>query len=396
MEAALITNAGIEDIAAKEVEEFIGVKARQEKCAAIFKPNSLLDLCRLCYCAQSASRILYLLAKVNVTAELENTLTAINVKLSKLTFDKWLDEKTTFKVECERHGSHNFTSSILAAGVGELIIKSVESTRGFKPQTKMKNPDVLVYVFIADNTCYIGIDFSGFDLSTRDYRIIGYTPSLRATNAYALLRAADFKKSDTLVDPFTHSGLLVIEAALYSLAKPVNYYRKQDFAFHKLRPLQKQELDKMFSQIDQKVNKQARATIHTLSDQFRFVKAAKTNSKVAGVNKLISFSRVDVEWLDTKFDKASVSLIAANAPRVSKTNHNELRKLFSELFYQAEFILKPKGKVALITNDLQLIEEAGAKYSFVKKGERDVWQGKELLKIAVMEKPVKAITPAKS
>ena len=61
METLAITIKGIEDIASLEIKELIKAKIIEEKpSVVIFKPNKLIDLCMLCYKAQSISRVLYL------------------------------------------------------------------------------------------------------------------------------------------------------------------------------------------------------------------------------------------------------------------------------------------------------------------------------------------------
>ena len=42
---------------------------------------------------------------------------------------------------------------------------------------------------------------------------------------------AFFKKGETLVDPFMRNGIIPIEAGLFNLNFPVNYYQKEKFLF---------------------------------------------------------------------------------------------------------------------------------------------------------------------
>lgn len=380
MEAVLITHKGAEDIAAKEVEELIGCKSKICETAVKFKIKTFLDLCSLTYRSQTAIRILYLLSSFDIGKGFET----LEKQIMKIDFSEWLGKDQTFKVECKRIGEHDFTSNDVASQAGEYVIKNIKKNQGYTQKTDMINPDVRVYVYLHENDCYVGIDFSGFDLSKRDYKIISYTPSIKGTIAYILLRIADYKKGNVLVDPFSPSGIISIEAALYLIGKSVNYFRKNEFAFNKLSNLNI-KFENFFSDHD-KISSNPSATITCLDDQFRHIKAAKGNSKIAGVNKHINFSRVNVEWLDTKFDKESVDIIVSNAPRISSINKKVMEKFYNELFYQAKFIFNKKGKVALLCNDIEIIVNASKKHNFNLVHERSIWQGKQELKIAVFEK----------
>ena len=53
------------------------------------------------------------------------------------------------------------------------------------------------------------------------------------------------------------------------------------------------DFDKFNSKFD-------KANIFAFDSQFRHIDAAKKNSKIAGINKNINFSRTEIEWLDTK------------------------------------------------------------------------------------------------
>jgi 23S rRNA G2445 N2-methylase RlmL len=168
----------------------------------------------------------------------------------------------------------------------------------------------------------------------------------------------------------------------------VNYYRKTELHFTKFQNLKGIDFEKLFEEIDGKIKEKIEGEIHCLNSQFRYISAAKGNSKIAGVNKHIDFSRFDVEWLDTKFGKARVDVIAANAPRISGTNGQIVEKYYKELFYQANFVLKKSGRVGLLCNSLDIIKAAALKNEFGLLEERSIWQGEEELKLAVFEKRI--------
>ncbi len=370
MKAIIVTNKGIEDVAALEVEELTKQKPEVKETVLITDVRDKLDICRLCYKQQAANRVLQHLFDFEFKSY-EDALKKAEQQIKRIDFSEWLDEKTSFKVLCDRIGDHDFNSPDIAADIGEIIFKSIKD---FEPQTDMDLPDRIFFVYIYDNKLYFGLDFAGFDLSKRDYKVMNYTPPIRATNAYALLRIAGYNKGDWLVDPFSASGVVPIEAACYRTGKSINYYRKKDFLFTRFV-----ELKDFFDKEDQ-INEPRSPMVYCLDKEFRHIKAAKDNSKIAGVNKYINFSRTGLEWLDIKFDESTVDVVLGNGPRFSRGQGS---KTYNEFFYQVEFILKKKGKAAVITNKSDPVIKEAEKYNFKLVEERSIWQGQEELKVVV-------------
>ncbi len=386
MKAIAITNKGIEDIASKEITGFIKTKPKTEERVVVFSAKDFKDLCTVCYKAQCVSRVLFLFNSFKVEQELEKTQYNIKKAIEKNDLSVWLSKDNTFKVLCKRVGEHSFSGQDITSVVGELIIDKVKQKKGYEQKTDMKNPDVVVYVFINNEKGYFGVDFAGFDLSKRDYKIFSYAPSIKATVAYALLRLAGFNAGKTLLDPFSGEGVVAIEAALLATNKPVNYYRKDKLQFLKYKNL-KIDFDKLFQLLDKETSKSAKTKIYCFNSQMRFLSGAKKNSKIAGVNKNITFGRVDVEWLDARLSEKVVDVIVSSAPRASKNIKNDfVKKLYNELFYQAKYVLKKEGRIVLLSNETGLMKDAALKNDFKVVEERSVWQGKQELKVCVFRK----------
>jgi 23S rRNA G2445 N2-methylase RlmL len=113
-----------------------------------------------------------------------------------------------------------------------------------------------------------------------------------------------------------------------------------------------------------------------------YLNYAKKNSKIAGVDKKIGFSRMNIEWLDTKFDKDQIDKIVAKMPSLQQKESNEI---YNEFFYQAEFILNNKGKIVMI-GDKDQIKKFSSKYNFKISDERSIFSGKKEYEIFVLIK----------
>jgi 23S rRNA G2445 N2-methylase RlmL len=158
----------------------------------------------------------------------------------------------------------------------------------------------------------------------------------------------------------------------------VNFFEKEDFAFLKFMKFDFSEIDKLGKEEN---------NIHALDNLFRNVDAAKKNAKIAGINKSINFSRMDVEWLDTKFDSKSVDRIVTCMPNISKnTDEKSVLKVYNEFFYQAEFVLKKGGSILVCTLNPDEVKKAASEKGFNVEFEREVRQGEEKLNLIKLEK----------
>lgn len=314
---------GIEEIGIKEIKEL--VKAKAEKILPgrlFFETNKVKELN---YKARSLERLYELLVKFEF-----KTLEDIKKQVDKLKFDF----KGTFKVKCARRGKHNFNSQEIAVSIGKVIFE-----KGF--EVDIKNPDINVLIDIIDNHCIVGMDVSNASLCKRDYRVKTNKQSINACVAYSMLRLGDWDKKEVLLDPFCKDGVIVIEAALFGLKIPRGH------------------LSEDFSKIEKEDLK-----IFALDPMMPNVRSSEVNAKLADINKQINFSKCDLDWLDTKFDKESVDKIMT---AIFTSEKKEAIKEFKELFYQAEYVLTKKGKMVIATQNKDLLLKSAEKFKLEKE-----------------------------
>ncbi|MBN2458817.1 hypothetical protein JXB28_00905 [Candidatus Woesearchaeota archaeon] len=383
IKAFAITDKGIEKTALLELDELIKSKGTSDECVALFECKDYDELMKFCYLSQSIQRAMVLLASFDFATE-QDLLSKSRAALKTIKLQEWLSKGSSFKVNCERRGEHKFGSQGIEQEIGEQVLKEAKQQLGFTPDVSMENPDTIFYVFINNNKAYIGIDFVGRDLSKRKYRIFSAPGIINANLAYALARMSNYSRKEKTVELFCKAGVICIEAALYASGKSVNHYSK-DFAFKKLKPLIKKDWDAFFKDIDAKA-KEDKLDILGLDPLLRNVEASKRNAKLAGIDKLINFSRMDTEWLDTKIDKASVGSIVSKVPCPSKhAKEPDVRKLYKELFYQADFIMKKGGRITLLGENLALLKSMIIP-GFKLKKEEEIWAGKQRYEAVIIEK----------
>lgn len=267
------------------------------------------------------------------------------IKIEKIKFPKI---KSPFAVKCERKGKHDFNSIDIEKEVGKIINKED------KLKVNLNDPTTIILVDIIDNNCFVGIDYTGFKLSKRNYRVKLLSRSLNSCLAYCMLRIANIKEKDIILDPFCKSGEILIESALF-LNKIPNCQKILDkLAFTKLidfKPKNKVPTKKL--------------NINAVDDLQNNLRTTEINAKIAGINKSIKFSRQDIEWLDTKFKEKTIDKIITYPLYPTKTlPKDKIEKIYKEFFYQAKYILKKS--ITILTPCPKLIEKYAKLNDFKK------------------------------
>ncbi len=385
IKACAIVDKGLEKIGLLELDEIIKSKGAAEDCAVVFECKSHDELLAFCYKTQSARRVLLLFDSFNFKTQ-DDITKKVKESLKNIDLKAWLEKGKTFKVECERIGKHSFGSQSIEEDVGERIIFAAKEALGFMPEASMKSPDTIFYAFINQGKAYFGLDLCGRDLSKRNYRIFSAPGIINSNLSYALARLSGYEpgKNQKFLDLFCKSGVVCIELALFASGLSVNYY-SMDFSFKKLKPFAKKDWEAFFKKIDSKA-KLEKLDIHGSDPMLRNLEASKKNAKLAGIDKLIGFSKIDIEWLDTKFDEKSLDVIASRIPCQSKhTAEGTIKKLYKELLYQLEFVMKKGGKAAFLSENTGLLKEMLTK-DFRLTGEDELWSGEQKFQLAFLEK----------
>ena len=375
MKGFALVSRGIEGTAADDIKRISGAENIQIKEGLVlFELDDVEGFCRLAYLCQSVSRICVYLAEFRAGSVLEESVGSLRKKLEGLKAGDWCGG--SFSVECFRRGDHDFNSHDFG----------IESSKIIEGRADFKNPEMKFCCFIDSSEAFFGVDVAGFDLSKRDYRIFGHSSDLKATLAYALVRLGGYDSGKVLLDPFSRSGSISVEAALFALGFPVNYHRKDSFSFLRLKPFSKIDFDRMFSEMDAQIENR-KLKIYNFSNAMPHLKSAEKNAKISGVNKFIKFSRVDLELLDLKFEKEKVDVIISYPPFISRmSNPKRIMKVYSEFFYQASHILKRDGKAVVASRDSNDLRESAEKHGFRLSSVSEFSMGQEIRFGLVFEK----------
>jgi len=264
--------------------------------------SSVLVSGRVCFESKSVEKLLLKTQSIMKLYELKQTCT----KHEEI---ETFPVVSPFRVVCSRKDEYVLGSQDVEKIVGEKFFLQGNTV-------DLKNPRTIVFLDIVEGKIFVGVDMSPVLLSKRTYRVKIHNQSINACVAYGLVRVSGYTGKKIILDPFCRDGIIAIEAARYK-----------------------------------------KGNIYAYDALFPNVRSTEINATLAGVRKEVNISRIETEWLDTKFGKEEVDFIVSAMPFVSKTlKENEVKRLYKEFFYHVAFILKKKGRVVCIVPHAELLK----------------------------------------
>ncbi len=357
VEGAVLTNKGLEEVAALEVRELTSRNPYTGDGFVLFKAKSLEELFRVAAHARSASRVLLLTGRSSEGEGFKGLVENLDFSLL---------EKLSFKVESDK-------GSALNAELGAFIVEEA-ARKGVNAKVSLGKPGLFLHSFSSSTDLFLGVDLSG-PLSKREYKVFQTPNSIRGNVAYALARLAGFKRGSSLLDPFSGSGEVCVEAALHSAGKPV----KESFPF--------QSVFQAKMPLVEPLRGERERLIHCFDDSLRNVKYCKNNALIAGVSDWIHFSKLPLDALDTVLEDGCVDCVATKPPQPSKhLKESKALRIMDELFYQLSYCLSDKGLAAFLIQNPSCLEPAAEKHGFSLVAEKTVWTGYLQRRVFIFEK----------
>lgn len=371
--ACATTFCGFEDIAVQELQELLGKKAISVAKGFLLFSATDQELVKLCYKTQSLRTVLRLYSHFSFSSTLASLKSKALFALKKADLSVFAGKK--FRAVCDREGIHSFTSQEVAAAYGEIILSLQKNT-----SVDLTAPELLATCLIRDDACYLCLDFAGFDLSKREYKIYSQPDTLNSSFAYCIVRFSGYTLKERFLDPMCGVGTLLLESALFASKISPRRYQKDAFHFHRFLSVSLDSLDKKLDK-----NAEKRISITGFDAQLRHVEAAKKMAKLAGVSKYVSFARADVDWLDTKAEKDSVDILVTHPPVEGRAiAEKDMEKLYKEFFYQIEFVMKKTGKVVLVCQKTDALKKALEHFTIIS--EHTAWQGAQKFVLVTLRK----------
>lgn len=287
MKAAVLVNPGLESLAQIELQELLGVKSTINGALLSFTVKTKRELEQLATKAQAIRRIILPLATI------ENDQMAF----SEFPATDFLPELFSFKIEVENVKGQDNRQQILKRFVPNfydwLEKKELLGTLEYK------NPQFLFIIFNLGKKMVLGLDFTGRELNSRAYRLFPHAASFKGDLAYFFVRKSGMVPQDRIMIGFCKDGAMAIEAELFS----------------------------------------SQAQVHAFDLSQLNLNAARKNAAVAKVK--IKVQKCALDELELHQEEHSFQRFIL---QVTQKDEGQL----NEIYYQAEYLLKPGGVLLLI------------------------------------------------
>lgn len=254
--------------------------------------------------------------------------------------------------------SHKYLrNSLFAAQVAkDAICDQLRERTGSRPSVDTKTPDVQLNLFIRDMQGTIYFDTSGVPLHKRGYRIDSVEAPLQESLAAAILRIAQYKDTDILLDPCCGSGTLLIEAALIASKTPPGYLRS-DWGFRHLPGFSHGEFLKVKAEMDKDRVTLAPGRFFGCDINKDAYRITKGNLRASGFHQAIQIAHSDFREYEPEI---APNLVITNPPHGLRMGEIEsLRGLYRAL---GDFLKRKTAKPArafIFTGNLDLAKEVG-------------------------------------
>lgn len=213
---------GLESLLADELSELELKDITPGFCGVYVKESSLQNIYTINYCSRLASRVLLPLLEFRC----EDQQSLYN-NARKISWAQFFDKQQTFAIDANVHHSSLRNSLYAAQVVKDALCDQMRESHGFRPSVDLKNPDIQLNLFIDKERAILSFDTSGQPLHKRAYRSATGEAPLKESLAAALLKLANYKGHEVIIDPCAGSGTLLIEAALIASKTSPAYLRKK-------------------------------------------------------------------------------------------------------------------------------------------------------------------------
>ena len=355
-----ITYHGLESECSEELSSLIDSPIKIENSVLTFSTNSFSNIATLAYSLQSISYIGLLLLKC--------PLNKLNSQKISSDLKDFLADNISFSVRCKTSDKELDKREIEQSA--SLLLYNFFNQEKKNITVDLQHPTLPFIIKIIGTQAYLFLDFSGFPVDKRDYKVFSNRSDLKGPLAYLLLKFAGYNKTQKFVDPFCKSATIPIEAALQTSNISPHLFRKDQFAFVKFPNFKNTE------EIFPDNKKTKHENIFAIDALLKNINASKKNAKIADINKELNFARVNLEDLDIKFEK-EIDLICSFPPQFNKFNEKKILKVYNEFFHQSELILKKEGKIALLSLKPEIIKTIAKNYSVSLEKELNTMAGQQ-------------------
>lgn len=215
---------GLEELAIEEIKELGGYGFQSAYRGVYFCAESK-NLYKIIYNSRIITRVLAPLTQFKAFDD-----KALYGKAKSINWTDFLNKDRSFRIYANVAHSNIKHSQYASQVLKDAIVDQLRDKTGDRPNVDLKNPDVIINLYIHNNKATISLDLSGESLHKRKYRKISTKAPMQETLAAAIIRASKWNGETRLYDPMCGSGTLLCEALMHYCRIPAAYY-KDKFGF---------------------------------------------------------------------------------------------------------------------------------------------------------------------
>jgi putative N6-adenine-specific DNA methylase len=278
---------GSEDLLAKELTDLGAVDVKAMNRSVEFSGDKRLMYQANLWC-RTATRILKPIVSFKVDDDTELYRRALRID-----WREYLALDQTFAIDAVIVDSPFTNSLYVAQKTKDAIADQFRGKTGERPSVDVKNPDILINVYIYQNQCTLAIDSSGDPLFKRGYRRKTGEAPLNETLAAGIVLRSEWDRNSAFVDAMCGSGTIVVEAALLArniapglTRKTFGFMNWSDFDSGLFKSISEQARQAIIPKLDFPM---VGSDIDSLQ-----IREASENANQAGVAKDIIFKQSDI------------------------------------------------------------------------------------------------------
>jgi len=240
---------------------------------------------------------------------------------------EYIDPKQTFIIKIrgssDQFGNKNYTT----LKIKDAIVDQIKKKKLTRPSIDKNNPDIIISVFISDNTFKVYSDSSGVSLHKRGYRNKIHKAALNESLAAGIVMLSNWDQSMPFYDTMCGSGTISIEAALLAYNIAPGLLRKE-FSFQKWPNYDEKLFLKIIDQAKNRVNLDKKIEIYGYDSEFSNIVMAMYSAKLLDLEKYISFKKQNMLEFDPSSDHG---VLIINPPYGERLGDDDSTKLLYKM-----------------------------------------------------------------
>ncbi len=266
----------------------LGFKSVRLNSSGVLFQGKIEEGWRACLYSRIAQRIYLVLARFMAESE-----SKLYEEVKSIDWSEYITPRHTLSVSSFCFSSNLNHSGYIAMKTKDAIVDRLRDEFGERPDVDRQDPDLRIFVYLANNKATLYLDLSGVALFQRGYRLEkGYAP-LKETLAAAMIMYSGWNRNSDFWDPMCGSGTIPIEAALWAGNIAPGIFREK-FGFERWANFHSED-----EEIMKMMRGEARRNVNhhppriTASDiNPEMIEIAKVNARRAGVR--IAFREFDI------------------------------------------------------------------------------------------------------